>query len=267
MTSFDDRIADRFVPTVDEQFDRDTLDPTRWIANYLPQWSGRRRSQASYTIEDGRLRLFIADDQPRWLPDVEGDLRVSSIQTGCFAGPLGSRIGQHRTSKDLVVVEEQPETRLITPSHGAVQLRARWTPHPDYMVAMFLIGFEDEPHHSGEICVVEIFGAEAGHDSALNGIGVKRWHDPDLHDDFGKVEIPVDLRTWNNYGAVWTDTDVTIHVNGSEVRRIEQAIPYPMQLLINIYDFGGPRGREPAEPYEIDHVMIYQPEELSHRDP
>jgi hypothetical protein len=39
-----------------------------------------------------RLELLITDDTPEWLPGIEPGLRVSSLPTGCFAGPVGSTI-------------------------------------------------------------------------------------------------------------------------------------------------------------------------------
>lgn len=257
--SFHDTVSDGYELTVDEQFRGDTLDRTRWIPHYLPQWSGRERSRARYRVDDDCLELFIADDQEPWLPELEGDLRVSSIQSGCFAGPLGSRIGQHRTDDALVVVEEQPTERLITPQFAAVELRGRWEPHPEYMVAMFLVGFEDEPERSGEICGLEIFGSEAFGDHAMTGIGVKRWADPDVVDDFDKVAVPVDVRQWHDYGVIWAPTWVAFYVDGAEVKRVDQSPQYPMQLLINIYDFGGASPRTPAAPFQIDHVRIHEP--------
>ena len=40
------------------------------------------------------------------------------------------------------------------------------------MVALWMIGYEDPPERSAEICVCEIFGREVGVDHALVGMGV-----------------------------------------------------------------------------------------------
>jgi len=57
------------------------------------------------------LELIIDAVTEPWAPDLDGDLRVSHVQTGQFSGPLGSGVGQHRFRPGLVVREEQAEQR------------------------------------------------------------------------------------------------------------------------------------------------------------
>lgn len=243
---------------IDEQFDGSELDRTRWIPYYLPQWAGRERSRAQFRLTNKRLELFIAEDQPAWLPEVEGDLRVSSLQSGCFAGPVGSTIGQHRTNDRLVVVEEQPVQRLVTPMFGAVELRASWIPHRDYMVAFWMIGFEDEPHRSAEICVCEMFGSDASDDMALVGMGVHPFGDPMITDDFDKVPAAIDIGATHDYAAVWTPGDITFFIDGEPEKRVEQSPQYPMQLMLNIYGFAADRDRPPCQPFTVHHVRVHE---------
>ena len=61
---------------------------------------------------------------------------MSSLQTGLFAGPVGSTIGQHRFHPDAVVREAQENRRLYTPRYGGIELRARATDDPRSMVAL-----------------------------------------------------------------------------------------------------------------------------------
>jgi hypothetical protein len=58
-------------------------------------------------VASGTLRLFIEHDQEPWSPEFAGHLRVSSLQTGVFAGPVGSAIGQHRFREGIIVREAQ----------------------------------------------------------------------------------------------------------------------------------------------------------------
>ena len=51
-------------------------------------------------------------------------MRVSPLQTGAFAGPLGSEAGQHRFDPAARVREEQEDVRLYTPQYGRIELRA-----------------------------------------------------------------------------------------------------------------------------------------------
>jgi hypothetical protein len=153
----------------DETFAAPSLDPGRWLPFYLPHWSSRERAAARYHLAEGCLRLSIAQDQPPWCPEFDGPVRVSSLQTGAFAGPIGSGIGQHRFTPELVVREVQESVRLYTPCYGHVELRAKVSLDSRTMAAAWLIGYEDEPERSAEICICEIFGRDVEPDSALVG--------------------------------------------------------------------------------------------------
>ena len=130
------------------------------------------------------LRLRIDADQPPWSPEWNGPLRVSSLQTGLFAGPVGSTTGQHRFRPDLVVREAQPSVALYTPRYGLFELRARAIADPVNMVALWMIGYEDDPRRSAEICICEVFGRDVGPTSARIGMGVHPFGDPLIRDDF-----------------------------------------------------------------------------------
>jgi plastocyanin len=96
----------------EDTFEGEALDRGRWLPQYLPHWSNRERSAARYEIADGHLRLLIEEDQQPWCPDLDGQVRVSSLQTGAFAGPVGSTIGQHRSNPAAVVRDAPPNVRL-----------------------------------------------------------------------------------------------------------------------------------------------------------
>jgi len=237
-------------PEFEDTFAGDRLDETKWIPYYLPQWSTRARSAARYRLGDGLLRLRIEEDQPAWLPEKEGALRVSSLQTGLFAGPVGSRIGQH--GRGAVVREKQPTTRLYTPRYGRIEMRAKATDDPDCMVALWLIGFEDEPERSAEICVAEIFGRDVGPEEAKVGMGLHPFGDPSITDDFTVETLPIDAREFHVYAADWTPDHVSFSVDGRHVRTVHQSPAYPMQLMLNIYEFR-PGGVYPKE-FAVDYV-------------
>ena len=104
----------------EDRFEGPALDERRWLPYYLPQWSSRERAAARYRFAGaGGLELLIEEDQQPWCPEWDGELRVSSLQTGVFAGPVGSAAGQQSAfHADAVVREAQPEQRLYTPHHG-----------------------------------------------------------------------------------------------------------------------------------------------------
>jgi hypothetical protein len=98
---------------------------------HLPHWSFRAASAATWSVRDGELTLTIPVDQPLWCPDLhEEPLRVSCIQSGSFAGPLGSAIGQMPFREGLVVREEQRRCwPRWSPERGSVGLgRRQWKP-------------------------------------------------------------------------------------------------------------------------------------------
>ena len=110
---------------LEDRFAGPLLDRRLWVPYYLPHWSSRARSAARYAVASGTLSLLIEHDQEFWSPEFAGPLRVSSLQTGVFAGPVGSAIGQHRFREGLVVREAQSNVALYTPQYGLFELRAR----------------------------------------------------------------------------------------------------------------------------------------------
>jgi hypothetical protein len=236
----------------EDTFDGNELDAARWLPYYLPHWSSRERSAARYVVGDGLLRLRIEEDQRPWCPELDGELRVSSLQTGELAGPVGSTVGQHRFTDGAVVREEQPQVRLYTPLYGRIELRARANDDPRAMVALWMIRY-DEPERSSEICVCEIFGREMGEDHALVGVGVHPFGDERIVDDFSKVRVAIDARDFHVYAAEWTPDGVAFFVDDAEIKTVDQSPDYPMQLLLNIYEFPG----EPSGPYPKEFVVDY----------
>jgi len=258
-TDLDRLLATGYVVEFDERFDAGELDRSRWIPRHLPQWSTAERSAARYALVDGVLHLLIEADQDPWAPAYDGDTRVSSLQTGVLAGPLGSAIGQHRFRPDAVVCEEQENRHLYAPHFGVIATRARATADPACMVALWMIGYEDTPEHSAEICVCEIFGTEVAAADALVGMGVHPFGDPSIVDDFEKVPVAIDVGDWHEYAVEWTPSRVRFFVDGAIVKTVEQAPQYPMQLMLGIYAFGplDPAGEYPKR-FAVDWVRGYR---------
>jgi hypothetical protein len=240
----------RYELEVDERFDADALDARLWLRHYLPHWSSREASAARFDLGGGELRLRIDADQPPWNPERDGWLRVSSLQTGQFAGPLGSSVGQLQFAQGLTVREEQPTTALYTPRYGLFEIRLRGTPDPANMVALWMIGYEDAPDRSGEILICEVFGREMSAGSARIGMGIRPWADPALSDEFEFVSIDIDAREPHWYAAEWTPDRVAFFVDEALVKVAEQSPSYPMQFMLSLYEFAdGPERPSPLESY------------------
>jgi hypothetical protein len=248
----------------EDTFDGGTLDETRWLPYYLPQWSSRAASAARYEVGGGVLRLLIEADQPPWCPEFDGEVRVSSLQTGVFAGPVGSTVGQHRFNAGAVVRQAQRDTRLYTPQYGLFELRAKATDDPRCMVALWMIGYEDEPDRSAEICICEVFGRDVRPSSAAVGMGVHPFGDPVITEEFAAEAFAIDAREFHVYAAEWTPEHVAFFVDDQPVKTVEQAPRYPMQFMLGIYEFPDTgQSSVPTQPYPkqfiIDYFRGYRP--------
>ena len=153
--------------------------------------------------------------------------------------------------------------RLYTPQYGRIELRARACDDPRTMSALWLIGYEDEPERSAEILVCEIFGRDVGPDAVAIGMGVHPFGDADIVDDFSRVQVSIDARELHVYAAEWTPEDVTFFVDGEAVKTVGQSPGYPMQLMLNIYEFPPTEADGPPRPYPkefvVDYVRGYRP--------
>jgi hypothetical protein len=241
----------------EDTFDGEGLDDRRWVAHYLPQWSTGELSAARYQVGGGGLQLLIEADQPPWCPDLDGDIRVSSLQTGVYAGPLGSGIGQHRFNPDATVREPQPSLRLYTPRYGVFEIRAKALDDPQNMVAFWMIGYEDHPEHSAEICVCEIFGRDVERHQAKVGMGVHPFSDPGIVDEFAAETVPIDACDFHVYTAEWTPDRIDFFIDDEHIKTVNQSPSYPMQLMISIYEFPRAGGEPSATPYPKRFVVDY----------
>jgi hypothetical protein len=230
----------------EDTFDALTLDTSLWLPRYLSHWSSRDASAARFTLDGVHLRLRIDADQPPWCQEFDGWLRVSSIQTGAFSGPVGSSTGQQHFTTGMIVREEQPNVALYTPQYGLFELRARGLDDPANMVALWMIGYEDEPERSGEILICEIFGKDVERDVARIGMGVRVHGDPTLVDAFTQEPVSIDVREFHTYAAEWTPDWIGFYVDDRLIKVVHQSIAYPMQFMLGLYEFA--EGPEPASP-------------------
>ena len=223
---------------LDERFPGGALDLEVWFPYYLPHWSSREDSKATYVVRDGELHLTIPADQPEWCADLHAErLRVSAIQSGTWSGPLGSTLGQQPFRPGLVVREEQAPMAGYTPRYGQVEVRMRGIVTARSMVAFWMIGIEDRPERSGEICVAEIFGDAVRDGSAAVGMGIHQFRDPALREEWAAERFHLDVAAFHVYGVDWRPGSLTFTIDGRVVRRLDQAPEYPMQLMIAVFDF------------------------------
>jgi hypothetical protein len=236
----------RFDLVLDDDFSTGALDPDRWLDHYLPHWTTAERSSARYRFGDPGLVLLIDADQPAWR-DEDGRMRVSNLQTGSFSGPVGSGIGQHRHRPDLLVRTAQPTRRLWTPTSGLVEATVRASADPTCMLAVWLVGFEAaSPQESGEICVAELFGHAIGPEGSQVRLGIKAHHDPRLVTDMRDLVLDIDASEEHTYAAAWDRHSVRFFVDDVLVRAVPQGIGYPLQLMVDLFEFPDSDARDPA---------------------
>ena len=250
-----------------DEFESSHLDPTKWHAFYLPQWSSRARSAPSYVLRNNTLVLQITPDQQPWCPEFDGSNRCSSLQTGVFSGPVGSKLGQHRFHPACVVREQQPSVRTYTPRYGYFELRAKGVNTSINMVALWMIGYEDTPERSAEIAIMEIKGAGVTPEDTRVGYGVHPWSDPTISDEFYEEIQLIDATRFHIYAVEWTPTRIDFYIDNHRTRTISQSPTYPMQFMLGIYEFPShiadteglsqPVGY-PKE-FVIDYFRAYQP--------
>lgn len=158
---------------------------------------------------------------------------------------------------------EQPPARLYTPQYGVVEMRAMALDDPASMVALWMIGYEDRPERSAEICVCEIFGRDVGPHETRVGMGVHPFGDPHIRDEFSPVPMAIDARDFHVYAAEWTPDRITFHVDGRVATVVGQSPGYPMQLMLGIYEFPDAARPEPPSGYPkafvVDYVRGYRP--------
>ncbi len=222
-----------------DEFDGPGLDTAVWLPHYLPAWSSRAETAATYDIADSCLRLNIPTEQGHWCADDHTPpMRVSGIQSGNFSGPVGSTVGQQPYRNGVTVREEQEPFWGWTPDGGYIELRARGVVTPRSMVAFWMVGLEDSPERCAEICVAEVFGnAVVPGESAAVGMGLHRFRDPAVVEDFDAPRLPIDVADFHTYAVDWTSERADFRVDGELVRSCAGPPSYPMQMLLAVFDF------------------------------
>jgi hypothetical protein len=251
-----------------DEFEGPNLDTEKWFPFYLPHWSSREQTRPNYYFEDSNLVLLITKEQQPWCPEFDGEVRCSSIQTGEFAGPVGSKVGQLQFNSACVVREAQANVKTYTPQYGYFELRAKGVNTGANHVTLWMIGYEESPEESGEILVFELVGPQAGPTSSGIRYGIHPWGDPALKEEFYEEYLPIDATRYHLYGVEWTPAHVDFYVDNVKIRTIHQSPNYPMQFMLGIYEhpfegaWTGPH--DPNAPYPkrftVDYFRAYQPD-------
>ena len=244
-----------------DDFDGSGLDTDVWVPHYLPQWSSRAESAATWSVAESELRLTIPPDQGLWCEgDHDPPLRVSGIQSGVFSGEVGGTVGQQPFRDGAVVREFQPARWGWTPEYGLLEVRARMDLSPRSMAAVWMVGLEDEPERCAEICIFEVVGDALSPDgaepSAAVGMGVHPFRDPAITDEFDAPRLALDVADLHAYAADWRPGRVDFLVDGERVKTVHQAPDYPMQMMVAVFDF--PDKADSAPPDHVPELAVGQ---------
>jgi beta-glucanase (GH16 family) len=130
------------------------------------------------------------------------------------------------------------------------------------MAALWMIGFEDRPERSAEICVFEIFGRDVGDGRTAVGLGLHPFGDPSITDECIRPVLPIDARDFHDYAVEWTPRHVAFFVDSEPVTVLDQSPGYPMQFMLDVYAFPAEDGSPPPGPYPkefvVDRFRAYQ---------
>ncbi|MFY0592986.1 glycoside hydrolase family 16 protein [Roseivirga sp.] len=242
----------------EDDFQSGELNTEKWLPFYLPQWSSQEATRPNFCFRAGQLVLKITDDQKPWSQEFNGNVKVSNLQTGVYSGPLGSKLGQHRFAKNLIVREEQPLQTTYTPQYGYFEIRCKIPKVGiDNVFALWMIGIEDQPNRSAEICIVEIIGAKQPKKGAKVGYGLHPFGDSQIEDEFYEDEFDLDVKDFQTYAVNWTPEFVEFFINGKKVRRVHQSPDYPMQFMLNIYEVPVPSHNPKDNTYPKEFIIGY----------
>ena len=254
-----------YVLDFNEEFLSDRIDTSKWIPYYLPQWSSRESSRPNYYFSNGNLVLTITQNQKPWCPEFNGDVKCSSLQTGTYSGKLGSNKGQHKFNPKCIVREEQVSEKKYLPKYGFFEIRAKMPASASNVAALWMIGYEEQPEQSAEICIVEVKGVNVKEESAIIGYGIHKFNDPSLKEEFFEDQFDIDVTKFHIYSVAWEQDKVDFYIDNKLIRSIKQAPRYPMQFMLNIYELpldskGGLDLIYPKE-FVIDYIRGYSKEQ------
>ena len=237
---------------LDERFQGDALDPEVWFPYYLPHWSSREQSAATYSIRDGELHLMIPTES------LSGAPTSTTSRSG-----LGSTDGQLRRAGRL---DDWP-TALRGGAEGGggatdlLGLHAPFRPRRSRTCAahdaaldvrLLAAGIEDEPERSGEILRRRgLRRRDRGWISGPLEWGSSSFRDLHLTERLlGAASLRSMCPSATPMRLIWNPSPSTSPSTRLPVRSLDQSPGYPMQLMIGVFDFPA---RDPSGRW-ADHV-------------
>jgi len=118
---------------------------------------------------------------------------------------------------------------------------------PTCMLALWLVGLAaGGPDETGEVCVVELYGDAVGPGRSRVRTGIKAHQDPRLREDVVDVWLDMDATAEHTYAAAWDAHRTRFFVDDQLVHTSDQGLAYPVQLMIDLFEFPVDARRNPA---------------------
>ncbi len=126
---------------------------------------------------------------------------------------------------------------------------------PTCMLAIWLVGLEQRSSRdSGEICIAELFGNAIDPERSQVRLGVKAHHDPRLRTEMTDLMLDLDATEEHAYAAEWDAQGVRFYVDDLLVHTVEQVLSYPLQLMVDLFEFPADDERDVADYPKSAHV-------------
>ena len=106
---------------------------------------------------------------------------------------------------------------------------------------------------------MEVFGDAIRDGSADVGMGLRKFRDPALTEEWSAIPLEIDIAEFHTYGVDWRPGSLVFTVDGESVRRVDQAPDYPVQLELGVFDFPDKAhlvpGEVPVPSLIVSHVI------------
>ena len=145
----------------------------------------------------------------------------------CSRARSGARAGNSRSATVSSSASLQPTQWGWTPHYGLLEVRARMDLGPRSMASVWMVGIEDRPERSGEICIFEVFGDVLEDGIAAVGAGVHPFRDPALSDEFDAPRMQIDVSQPHVYAADWRPGRVDFLIDGRRVKTVRPGAGLP----------------------------------------
>jgi hypothetical protein len=256
-----------------DEFSGSTLDTNKWFPLFFPHWSGEDQEngeQAEYEVSGGSIKLRRDNSDPVWSPHPPLWGAVSGLVSGMYSGATGSKVGLSKvlcSDPGCGVWSEYANWnyKYAVTQYGYFEMRARGC-ETGYC-AWWMIGFEENPQHSGEIDIMELYryhqapAPDTWPDDQCMHFGTHAHGDPNFTSAsyfYGTDDcLPFGDLDWHTYGLLWTPSRLTLYIDGVYSGEYSHSPKYPMVSIFSTH-LGVPYDPVGSVEFEIDYFRIFK---------